>query len=71
MQISCGKCHDCMLSRTRDWAIRVLHEAQAPHEVSTDACFVTLTYDEEHLPASGGLEVEDWKLFAKRLRKRG
>lgn len=31
--------------------------------------FVTLTYDNEHLPPDGGLRVEDWQRFAKRLRK--
>lgn len=31
--------------------------------------FLTLTYDDEHLPEDGSLRVEDWQLFAKRLRK--
>lgn len=30
--------------------------------------FITLTYDDEHLPESGGLRKEDWQKFAKRLR---
>lgn len=32
--------------------------------------FVTLTYDQEHLPADVGLHKREWQLFAKRLRKR-
>lgn len=32
-------------------------------------CFVTLTYDEAHLPEGGSLVVGDWQKFAKRLRK--
>ena len=33
-------------------------------------CFVTLTYDEEHIPNDWSLRVEDWQKFMKRLRKR-
>lgn len=33
-------------------------------------CFVTLTYDDEHLPADGGLDYREFQLFMKRLRKR-
>jgi len=32
-------------------------------------CFITLTYDEDHLPPSGSLEYRDFQLFLKRLRK--
>lgn len=41
-----------------------MHEAQM-HEHNS---FVTLTYDEEHLPKNESLDVEEWKRFAKRLR---
>lgn len=44
----------------------MMHEASL-HE---DNCFVTLTYDAEHLPADMSLDVRHWQLFAKRLRKR-
>lgn len=33
-------------------------------------CFLTLTYEDEHLPDDRGLHVEHWQKFAKRLRKR-
>lgn len=33
-------------------------------------CFITLTYDEEHLPKDESLDVSHWQLFAKRMRKR-
>lgn len=32
-------------------------------------CFLTLTYDEEHLPARGSLDRQAFPLFMKRLRK--
>lgn len=31
-------------------------------------CFVTLTYDDEHLPEDHSLDVKHWQDFAKRLR---
>lgn len=65
IEISCGQCIGCRLQRARDWAVRIMHEAQS-HESS---CFLTLTYDEEHLPDDNSLKVRDWQTFAKRLRK--
>lgn len=64
--VQCGQCIGCRRRRTTDWATRIVHEARS-HERS---CFITLTYNDEHLPADGSLRVEDWQKFAKRLRKR-
>lgn len=63
--IPCGSCIGCRLRRARDWSIRCLHEASL-HE---ENCFVTLTYDDAHLPERSSLNVRDWQLFAKRVRK--
>lgn len=41
-----------------------MHEA-AMHQ---DNCFITLTYDEEHLPWDGSLNKDHWQKFMKRLR---
>lgn len=49
-----------------------MHEAQTAQENSKApiaSSFVTLTYDEEHLPADRGLVLQDFQNFAKRLRK--
>lgn len=43
-----------------------MHEA-ACHEVNE---FVTLTYDDKHLPPGGNLVYRDFQLFMKRLRDR-
>lgn len=64
--LACGQCQGCRLERSRQWALRCVHEAQM-HEQN---CFLTLTYDQVHLPEDGSLHVEDWQKFAKRLRKR-
>lgn len=65
-QVRCGQCLDCRLAYARSWALRIMYEAQM-HERSS---FVTLTYDDEHLPPDHGLHVRDFQLFMKRLRKR-
>lgn len=41
------------------------------HEASCHAAnsFVTLTYNDEHVPLDWSLDVREWQLFAKRLRK--
>ncbi len=38
--------------------------------MSDDSCFLTLTYDDEHLPSNGSLCFRDFQLFLKRLRSR-
>lgn len=66
IRLPCGQCTGCRLERSRQWAIRCLHESQL-HEKN---CFITLTYSDDHLPADGSLNHRHWVLFAKRLRKR-
>lgn len=41
-----------------------MHEAKIHRQNS----YITLTYNDQALPASGSLEVKDWQNFAKRLR---
>lgn len=63
--LPCGQCVGCRLERARQWAVRCMHEA----ELYSQNCFITLTYDEAHLPKSGSLDVAEWQRFMKRLRK--
>lgn len=65
IELPCGQCIGCRLERSRQWAIRCIHEAQL-HERN---CFVTLTYDDMHLPDMGTLVPRDFQLYMKRLRK--
>lgn len=71
MYLSCGQCQSCRLATARDWSIRGTHElATAPRRDGVPkAAFLTLTFDDEHLPSDRGLDVRHWQLFAKRLRK--
>lgn len=63
--VPCGRCVACRLERSRQWAMRCMHEAQL-HE---ENCFVTLTYADEFLPEFGSLDRKAFPLFMKRLRK--
>lgn len=63
--VRCGQCLGCRLERSRQWALRCHHEAA----VWPRNTFITLTYDADHLPASGSLHKPDFQKFMKRLRK--
>lgn len=66
LKLPCGQCIGCRLERSRQWAVRCVHEASQ----YKDNCFVTLTYSDDHLPEDGSLNVKDFQLFMKRLRKK-
>lgn len=63
--VPCGKCAFCIKKNIDAWCLRLQHEM----EVSSSAFFITLTYDEQHLPAGEELSKRDLQLFIKRLRK--
>lgn len=68
--VPCGKCLACRINRRREWTARLQQELI----FSSCGYFVTLTYDQEHLPhdARGNPSVckRDIQLFLKRLRKK-
>ena len=70
LNLPCGRCVGCKLERSRQWAVRIMNEVQ----MHKKACFITLTYDNEHLPKNekghATLRHEDYQLFMKRLRKK-
>lgn len=65
LDLPCGQCAGCRLERSRQWAIRCVHEASLHEENS----FVTLTYDDAHLPPGLSLDVSHFQNFMKRLRR--
>lgn len=65
IELPCGQCIGCRVERTRQWALRCQHEASLYDENS----FLTLTYDEQHVPYNYGLKPDDFVRFMKRLRK--
>lgn len=67
MEVPCRCCMACRLNYTKEWAIRCMNEASC-HKHN---CFLTLTYDDEHLPKDKNLVKSDLQKFFKRLRKLG
>lgn len=78
IKLPCGQCIDCRLQRARTWADRCMLEMkQYGHNY-----FITLTYDNDHLPTMPGVDIEtgdirdrvgtlrpkDLQDFMKRLR---
>lgn len=61
---ACGQCRGCRLEKSRQWAVRCLHEASL-HE---DNCYLTLTLDDAHL-TSMSLDYSLFQGFMRRLRK--
>lgn len=64
---NCGHCVNCRINRTSEWSLRLLYELSCHYE--DGASFLTLTYNDENLPADKGLEKEELQKFFKRLRK--
>lgn len=62
--LPCGQCIGCRLDRSRQWAIRCMHEAS----LHSRNCFITLTFNDDHVTDS--LDKRDFVLFMKRLRKK-
>lgn len=65
LPVGCGQCLPCTLNRRRLWSHRMVLEA-LKHGSSS---FVTLTYDQKHLPEDLSLVKRDYQLFLKNLRK--
>lgn len=66
--VPCGRCIGCRLDRSRQWAIRCIHEAS----LHRDNCFITLTYSPEYIDKLcpfGSLTKKPFQDFMKRLRR--
>lgn len=77
MHLPCGQCIGCRIDRSKEWANRMCMEASYYEQ----NCFLTLTYDDMHIPKSSytldgdeffesyTLRKRDLQLFMKRLRR--
>lgn len=63
--VPCRHCVNCIDTRIREWTYRLLAESKKHSKV----CFITLTYDDEHLPKNGSCSSRDVQLFMKNLRR--
>ena len=66
LDVPCRRCLGCRIQYRKEWGTRAVHEAQM-HEHNS---FITLTYDNEHLPRDLNLDHKHWQKFIKSLRKR-
>ena len=65
IKLPCGQCIGCKLIRSIHWAVRCEHEISY-HDSN---CFITLTYDDIHLPSDYSLNKWHMEKFWKKLRK--
>jgi len=85
IELPCGQCLACRISKSREWALRIIHESCIWEHNS----FITLTYNPENIDLSnrkchncdlykrngqrcptGSLCKKDYQDFMKRLRKK-
>ena len=72
VQVPCGQCIGCRLEYARQWTDRCEKELMHPYlpliqdgkkvrqlEYRQESCFLTLTYDNEHLPDDKGLNKKE------------
>lgn len=60
-KIPCGQCIECKLNYSREWATRAMLEKQYwPEE---QCWFLTLTYDDEHLPFHETLDLGTGEIY--------
>jgi hypothetical protein len=67
--VACSKCYNCLQRKRAHWSFRIHQELKN----SNSAKFITLTYDDDHLPVTEDGEItlnkRHLQLFLKKLRK--
>jgi hypothetical protein len=66
IELPCGRCTGCRIDKSREWALRCMHEAS----LYDYNCFITLTFNEENLNPDRTLVKSDFTKFMKRFRKK-
>jgi len=65
IRLPCGACIGCYMDRSHMWSLRCRHEASG----WTHNAFLTLTYDDDHLPWHGSLDRLKPRRFIRYLRR--
>lgn len=65
IELPCGQCIGCRIERSKQWALRCVHEAS----LYENNCFLTLTFNDECINDKGTLVKSDFQNFMKRMRK--
>lgn len=66
LNLPCGQCMECRLERSRQWAVRCVHE-QKMHDQN---CFITLTYNDDNLPDNAQLHYPHFQSFMREMRRK-
>jgi len=66
IKVKCNQCMGCRVAKSREWAVRCVHES----EMHDENCFITLTFNEKNIEDYQSLDKKDFQLFMKRLRKK-
>lgn len=66
VSLPCGKCLGCLADRAMAWSIRAYLESTMWRRNS----FITLTYDDDHLPPDNKISKKSLQDFFKRVRKK-
>jgi len=67
--VPCGRCIVCKYKLAREWSFRI--QLEMDYYGGPESCaFVTLTYNDEHLPEDRSVFKEEIQLYLKRLRER-
>lgn len=64
--LPCGQCVGCRADRALQWSMRFGHEAK----LYESNLFLSLTYDNQHVPQDYSVKLDHYQKFMKRLRKR-
>lgn len=63
--VPCGQCIGCKIARAEQLMVRCVHESK----MHAENCFLTLTFDNQHLPENYSVSKPEFQNFMKRLRK--
>lgn len=64
VNVPCGCCSECLKDRSRQWALRILKEA----EQYDNNYFITLTYNDDNIPLDRNLVKSEISDFNKKLK---
>ena len=64
-QWQCRQCLPCRIRLRREWTNRIMLESK----LHASSSFLTLTYDDAHLPSDYSVSPSDFSLWLKRFRK--
>lgn len=62
IELPCGQCTSCRISKSREWALRCAHEASLWEQ----NCFITLTFAENAMPISTR-ECQKCEIYQRRI----